>query len=145
MSDAKLSADIETYGWHFLNVFDRAGINADFAYSIGFEISFNQPEVIIFGLARDIAKQILADIAHDYAQGVHYEPEKKVSGVLGGDTEVIFKPVIESAFSDYLGRAVDYYGKPFRAWVMLWPDKAGRFPTEPGFKATVQNEALAVI
>ena len=64
--------------------------------------------------------------------------------VLGPDLQVQFRPVRDDMFADYLGAAVQFYGKPFRAWVMLWPDKEGRLPGEPGCRITLQDEAIAI-
>ena len=113
-----------------------------FSYFIGFEESFKHPEIVIFGLKKEVAYSILSDIAYDLRNGVEYSPNVKLSNVIGGDFDVMFKPVKEDAFNEYLGTAVDYYGRPFRAWVMSWSDKANILPLEEGCKLTVQSEAI---
>ncbi|WP_353376432.1 DUF4262 domain-containing protein [Microbulbifer sp. NBRC 101763] len=57
----------------------------------------------------------------------------------------MFKPISSNAYKEYLGTAVNYYGKPFRAQVMFWPGKANILPTEEGCELTIQNEALAIV
>ncbi len=143
MSEA-IAADIEKHGWHVLHVVDAERKRPAFSYSIGFEQTFGHPEIVIFGLRRDVAQTILADIAADLGRGVRFEPYERLASVLGPDLEVQFRPVHDRAFEEYLGRAVQFYGKPFRAWVMIWPDKEGRLPGEPGCKVTSQDEAVAI-
>ena len=145
MSEEIIKQHIKEFGWHFLFVFDPEGESVDFAYSIGFEETYNQPEVIIFGLKKDTAHAILSDIALDLKNGTILKQEQKLSEVIGGGLEIMFKPVNKSAFSKYLGTAVNYYNKPFRASVMFWPDTSNILPTEQNCELTVQNEALAII
>ena len=141
----KTQNHIDTFGWSFLNVFDPNGENPDFSYSIGFEETFNFPEIMIFGLDNKTAHQIISDIAQDLKDGIRYELNKKHKNVISGDFEVEFKEVKKEFFSSYLGTAVDFYRKPFRAWVLFWPDKNNILPIEKGCEITVQNEALDII
>ena len=143
MSEA-IAARIEKHGWHAMHVFDAQGRRPAFSYSIGFEQTFGHPEIVVFGLRREVAQTILSDIAGDLANGVRFEPYERLGNVLGPDLEVQFRPVREQAFAEYLGRAVQFYGKPFRAWVMIWPDKEGRLPGEPGCRMTSQDEAVEI-
>lgn len=145
MSKEEIQRNIQEYGWHFLFVFDPNGEHQDFSYSIGLEESFGHPEIIIFGIKRESAHAIISDIVEDIKSGIAMEPNKKLGNVIGGNFEVMFKPVTATAYKEYLGTAVDYYGKPFRAQVMFWPDKANILPTEGGCEVTIQDEALAIV
>lgn len=145
MSKEKIKENILEHGWHFLFVFDPKGEREDFSYTIGLEESFNHPEIMIFGLKKDSSHAILTDIVEDIKSGVRMEPDKILSNVIGGDLDVMFKPIISSAYKEYLGTATKYYSKPFRAQVMFWPDKANKLPTESGCEITIQNEALAIV
>ncbi|WP_444919623.1 DUF4262 domain-containing protein [Microbulbifer sp. CnH-101-G] len=145
MNKEEIQGNIKEYGWHFLFVFDPNGEYQDFSYTIGLEESFGHPEIMIFGLKKDSAHAILADIVEDIKSGVKMEPNKKLGNVIGGDFKVMFKPISSNAYKEYLGTAVNYYGKPFRAQVMFWPDKANILPTEEGCELTIQNEALAIV
>ncbi len=143
--DKNIQSDIQEYGWHCLNVFDPEGINPDFVYSIGFEETYNHPEIMIFGLESSKSHHILSDIANDIKDGVALKTNTKLRNIIGGDYDVIFKEVKTNDFSKFLGTAVDYYDKPFRAWVMFWPDKNNVLPTEKGCLATNQSEALKIV
>lgn len=145
MNTEKIQTNIEKFGWHFLHIFDPNGIKNSFSYSVGFEESFGQPEILIFGLKKDAAHGILTDIADDLRNGLKLEVDTKMKDVIGGDFEVMFKPVQQKAFSEYLGTAVNYYNKPFRAWVMFWPDKSNILPFEESCEVSIQDEALNII
>jgi hypothetical protein len=145
MSKEQIQENIQEYGCHFLFVFDPNGEFQDFSYTIGLEENYGHPEIMIFGLEKESAHAILADIVEDIKSGITMEPNKKLRNVVGGDFEVMFKPITASAYKEYLGTAVDYYGKPFRAQVMFWPDKANVLPTEDGCGVTSQDEALAIV
>lgn len=145
MSNDKIKENIDKFGWHFLFVFDSEGENVGFAYSVGFEETYNHPEIMIFGLKQDTSHGILSDIAHELSEGKTFESNVKLQDVIGDNLDVIFKPVKDSAFSDYLGTALNYYDKSFRAYVLFWPDKSNILPTEVGCELTVQNEALEIV
>lgn len=144
-SSEKVHRDIETFGWHCLYVFDAKGDKPGFTYSIGFEETFNQPEIVIFGLPRETAHGILTDIASQYREGVTFEPGIRTSNIIGGSLEVLFMPVRQEAFAETLGTAVRYYERPFRAWVMFWPDKNKVLPTESGHELELQDEGIKIV
>lgn len=58
-----LKDNIDKYGWQFQFVFDENGMKHDFAYSIGFEESFNHHEVMIFGLNRQTMHALMSEVA----------------------------------------------------------------------------------
>ncbi len=145
MKDKIIENNIKEFGWHCLNVFYPDDGKPEFTYSIGFEETYNHPEIMMFGLEADKSHHMLADIAHDIKNGVILKTDVRLKNVIGGDYEVMFKEIKQESFGQYLGTAVDYYEKPFRAWVMLWPDKHNILPTESGCLATDQNEALGII
>jgi hypothetical protein len=145
MSAIDIQKNIEEFGWHFLFIFDQDQLHPVFAYSVGFEASYGHPEIVIFGLPKNTAHAILSDIAKSISEGESFEPNRKYSGVLDGEYEALFKPIAEDNYSQYLGTAVEFYCRPFRALVMFWPDSSNVLPTEPGCTATNQNEALRIV
>ena len=145
MSNELIQENIKKYGWQCQNVFDENGETEDFFYSIGFEETFNYPEVMVFGLQKEATHTILSNIAFDLKEGKTFEENIRIKGILSGDYEVMFKPVIPDSLAEYAGIASRYYKKPFRVLVMLWPDKSNILPTEVGCELTVQNEALKII
>ena len=143
---SNIDHDIEKYGWHAVHVFEEDGVQAPFSYSVGFEESYNHPEVAIFGLENQLAHSILNDIAKDVASsrvlGVQ-APEKEI---LGGDVAVQFAVAKPESHSTHFAQAKYHYGRSFRVLVMLWPDRAGLFPSQPGCEvAKLQEEALGIV
>lgn len=145
MSPNGIRENIEKFGWQFQWVFDSNNELESFCYSIGFEESYNHPEIIIFDLARETSKIILSELAKEIKNGKVFTPNQRNPDVLSGGFEVMFKEIKPSAFSKYLGIAKDYYKRPFKAYVMLWPDKNNILPIESGCSLTSQSEAIQII
>ncbi|MCG7981357.1 MAG: DUF4262 domain-containing protein [Candidatus Thiodiazotropha lotti] len=140
-----IEENIAKYGWQFQYVFDETGENQDFSYTIGLEESYSHPEIMIFGLKREQMHAILTDVVNDIKVGRVFKPNEKTRGVLAGDYEVLFRPLREDCIQEYAGIAERYYKRPFRVYIMLWPDKNNILPTEPDCKLTVQNEAMQIV
>lgn len=145
MSVESIKENIQKHGWQYQYIFDENGEKENFAYSIGFEESFNHPEIMIFGLKRETMHAILSDIANDIRNGREFQDGVKTGDILSGDFEVFFKLVKEEYLPEYAGCASGYYNKPFRVLLMFWPDKSNTLPTEFGCTLTVQNEALKIV
>jgi len=145
MTIEKIAKDIEKFGWHSLFVFDPEGEKANFHYTVGIEESYGHPEIIIFGLSQESGHGILTDLIEDIKSENSFEPNKKLGDVIGGDFDVMFKPVKDPRNIEYLAGAENYYKKQFRAYVMLWPDKNNILPTEKACQITIQNEALEIV
>jgi hypothetical protein len=137
--------NIESHGWQFQYVFDAEGVRPNFAYSIGFVESYSHPEVMIFGLSKEVMHTLLSNIAYDLKEGKKFHVDKKIEGILNGGLSVMFKQMQESALPEYAGIALDYYGKSVPMLVLLWPDKNNILPTEVGCDLTVQDEAVNVV
>lgn len=137
-----IRADIKRHGWYGCHVDDAQ--RRAYSYSIGFEQSCGHPEIVVFGLQPAIAHGILADLYASIAAGRRYEPLARLDSLFGADLEVMFRPVRDQAFKAFLGAAVDHYPGAFRAWVMLWPDREGVLPGEPGCRITSQDDGLAI-
>jgi hypothetical protein len=140
-----VSEKIEKFGWQFQFVFDENGEKQDFVYTIGFEESFKHPEIMIFGLKKETMHSILSDISEDLRNGQTINPNVKNSNILSGEFEVMFKPLKEKFYSELAGIASRYYDKPFRVYIMLWPDKNNILPTEDNCILSGQNEVLAYV
>ena len=146
MSDAEIRSHIKKYGWYSLNVFDPDSVKPDFIYTIGLEESFNHPEVVIFGLNRDVAHSILGDIVEEIRNNGPLKVAQRIIGMVDGNFEVMFLPMVDEAVPKYLGTACSYYGRrDIRGLVMLWPDKSNVLPNEGGCSLTLQDEALIAI
>jgi hypothetical protein len=144
--DTKVSSDIQEYGWHCLHVSPRVGEEgASFTYTIGLVLTYDHPELMIFGLGREKSHRILCKCVEMIKSGTQFPTNERVSDVLARDFDVVFKPVRKECFGEYLGTAVRHYGhKEFGAYVLFWPDKEDRFVWESS-ELSPQAEALRVV
>ena len=128
--ERKLAANIAKYGWQCTSVRSSAGDtdSVSFSYTIGLYSSYGQPEFIIFGLPVEIAHGILSLVADAVASGKPIDTSQP-SSTLIKDYEVIFVPVPQDQFSEYLGSVIWWeQGEDFSAVQIIWPDKNGLFP-----------------
>ena len=88
---------------------------------------------------------ILSDIEKDIRDGIVYKTNTRISDVINAEFDVMFKEVKQEFYSEYLGTAERYYKKPFRTWVMFWPDKNNVLPLEEHCEVDIQNEALQIV
>lgn len=137
--------NIGKFGWSTLYVDDKKQEKEAFMYSIGFEQAYGHPEIIIFGLKKEIMHTILSDLAKSISNGFKVKFDAREQGVIGNGLDVLFKEVKPEYFDDYLGTAKKYYQKPFRACVMFWPDKENILPVDPGCSLSKQSEALELV
>ena len=145
-SKLKTADHIREFGWECLHVFPSAEGEAAFSYSIGFEESFNAPEVLVFGIERTKAHALLSECAGLLRKGETIATEIPDARILSGGYKVVFKQVKPEAFDEYLGVACRYYGeRSFRAVVMFLPDAGHRYPWDPGYAYINADEALSIV
>ena len=140
LPDEKLISDVREYGCHILRVFaDESG--PEFAYSVGMYLSYGQPEVIIFGLPADTAQTILNDICEHAARGERFFAGNTTDKLLQAH-DVCFTEVPPAAYADHFGFALWFYKslpERFPAIQLVWPDRAGKFPWEPGYDHSLDH------
>ncbi|MGH6679571.1 MAG: DUF4262 domain-containing protein [Bradyrhizobium sp.] len=106
----------------------------EFAFSIGLFLNYDHPEIIIIGLDGDDAAVIINDIRDRAAKGRKFS-DGDICDDLLADHKVCFVEVPLEAYANYLGIAIWFYEKlsrPFPCLQMVWPDREGRFPWDPG-------------
>jgi len=104
-----------------------------FVYSVGLNFSFNHPEMIIFGLARQ-GSNILRVMMHEIKAGKSFAEPAVYDGVVVNGL-IATRRVHPSQHEFYLGYAMGYCRERGRigqleAIQVFWPDKAGKFPFE---------------
>jgi len=116
--------NIDEFGWHVVLVPDDDE-GPGFAYSIG-----QEPEVVVFGLEAE-AMHAIVDAAGE-AEAIPVDVP--LDGYLEGHP-VVFKRVSKERYKDFLGYALWYHeGDGFEVLQCVWPDKAGQFPWDAGFR-----------
>jgi hypothetical protein len=130
--ERKLVSDIEEFGWHVIKIFEDDEGPA-FAYSIGLFKNFSHPEIIVFGLDVNLMHRMINLVGEEVRQGRRFADDEAASGILEG-YDVRFLNVASRHYHEHVGYARWFYtGDDFLLLQCLWPDKKGRFPTDPGF------------
>jgi len=105
---------------------------APFAYTVGLtELGF--PDLVIAGLSPQIAQALLNDLAgrvHD--RTTRFAHGQRIDDLLVGyDAVIVDGPATEAL---YPGTAYARYGRDLvRLQQIVWPDRHGRFPWDPGY------------
>jgi hypothetical protein len=122
----RAAADVEAHGWHVLTVSGEGSL--PYAFSIGFDKTFDHPEVLIIGLPQKTSHQLLNIVGSKVSTGARFAPGTPYLGLLER-FPCEFRPVPASAYPTYLGAALGFYGaEPFSAVQLVWPDREGMFP-----------------
>ena len=121
-------SNIERTGLHILNVFSDDE-TSEFSYSVGLTYSYGQPEVLIYGLNRDVATDILNQVASLMETGTKFRDKDISLDVLDG-FECKFMKVHKSHYRNHVGWTIwlNDYSNDFELLQLVWPDKAGSFP-----------------
>jgi hypothetical protein len=138
-SEQAFVAKVREHGWFRTEVFgDDEG--PGFSFTTGFWVSARQPELIMFGMK--------GEIAHDVFWDAFREAKTSDSLPIGRRTDRVFAnlpayafPVANRFYADHLGWTRWFYGGDrFPCLQIVWPDRAGVFPWEPGFDATFADD-----
>ena len=118
---------IRLHGWFDTHVFaDEDG--PGFSYTTGFWVTLNHPEVIIVGLERNLAHNILWDVFRDIQAGRRLAIGTRLDDVIAKLPVFVF-PVGIARYPDYLGWSRWFYGHDdFPCVHLVWPDPSGVFP-----------------
>jgi hypothetical protein len=131
--DAKLFDDIDEYGVHIVHVPEDDDDPA-YSFTVGLWHSFEQPEVVVFGLPEPVAHELLNSLADECSEDRKFLPDSRHDGVLVG-YPVRFVAVPKQHYDGYLGSAVwAYEGDEFPCVQLVWPDKQGRWPWDNGVR-----------
>jgi len=138
-SEANLDSDEQTFvakvrehGWFRMSVAgDSEG--PGFSYTTGFWVSARQPEVILFGLKSETAHDVFWDLFRDAEGNKSLVPGRATQEVFGNQPAYVF-PVAKRFYAEYLGWSRWFYGSDdFPCFQIVWPDRNGVFPWQPGF------------
>lgn len=125
--EKKVFDDIETFGWHCVNVLAEEGLPG-FSFSVGNYHSYKHPEFIIFGLRPDVAHQILNLALAGLNDGSIVDLSAPTDELLNGNS-CVFVKVHEAEYHEHVGFCRWYYeGNSFPLYQIVWPSKNGYFP-----------------
>ena len=104
-----------------------------FAYSVGLYHSFKHPEIIVFGLKRELAGWIINELAQRIKAGERCEVGQEYTGLLEG-YNCVFREAPKDCYREYFGYAMAFYkGHGFPVLQLVWPDKENKWPWEIDF------------
>ncbi|WP_395394006.1 DUF4262 domain-containing protein [Novosphingobium sp. BL-8A] len=130
--------NVRDHGCQSQFVFDPDGKEPDFAYSIGFPVSVGQPEVIVYGLRRDLMHFMVNEMRRQCAGGLVLGEGVVVSGLLEGFDCVLRHVTDPVAIKEHLGWAIWYHRSQHgnavkEAYQIVWPGaQQGLFPWDNG-------------
>lgn len=102
-----------------------------FSYTIGLFHSYGYPELLIYGLPREVAHAVLTIATNAAASGTPLNLDEPTEELLEGYS-CVFVPVPLHEYPEHVGFARWYYeGDVFPVQQVVWPSKAGLFPWHP--------------
>lgn len=134
----KIEWMVETNGWAIEVVpahTDRTPPAPGYTYTVGFPAALGFPEVAVFGLTPSAARGLLDLVAELRHGGTEIPLGVELAGLFDGDLRCVFAPIDLDEWGELFATAVAWHrGEPFDVVQLLWPDRQGFLPTEPGFE-----------
>ncbi len=133
----KIEWMIDEHGWAIEPVAARPDLDppvAGYVYTIGFPRAFDFPEVVLFGL-QPVAARGLFDLLADLLGGGTEIPLRiELTGLFDNELRCLFAPVDLAVWGSLFVTGLAWHrGAPFDIVQLLWPDRNGFLPSEPGF------------
>lgn len=133
-----LLRNVENHGCQVTHVFDPAGEDESFSYSAGLPVSVGQPDVIVFGLPKDLMHSMINEVASQYRKGLILSDGQIIEGLIEGYPCVARQVLGENIVADYFNSAMWVHqrelGRPMEAaFQIVWPGVEQRlFPWDEG-------------
>ena len=138
--DQEFLAAIDKHGWFNTRVFDPDGELPDFSYSTGFWLRHRFPEIILFGLPKEVSHEVLWDVFRCIKQGDDLPMGVRL-GEIFGNADAFLLPVAKRHYEGHFNWCNWFYrGDEFPCAQLIWPDRAGKFPWEPGFDEDMRRD-----
>lgn len=139
----KIEWMIETNGWALEPVAADTSSSPPvpgYAYTVGFAARFGFPEVAVFGLTPVAARGLLGLVADLLDGGTEIPFGVPLTGLYDNDLRCVFAPIDLGLWGGLFTTATSWYrGSGFELVQLLWPDRNGFLPYEPGFDQRVAH------
>jgi hypothetical protein len=135
--EQKCVDDIRAYGCHVLQV-SAEGEHPHFSYSVGFPVSVDQPEVIVFGLQQPLMHNMINEMQRQCAEGLVMCDGQRVPDLIDGFDCILRYVTDKRAIEQHFGWAIWYHRSQrnielCEAYQIVWPGKVqGLYPWEDG-------------
>lgn len=129
--DRKLLSDVETHGFHIIQVSAHATGHetelAGWAFTVGLAHRFGHPEFALFGLPDGFSASVLSDLGERVVAGEKIGVETELDEVIEG-YRLAFRPVRPKWYTPFLGYALWFYrSDTFPVLQVHWPDREQRY------------------
>jgi hypothetical protein len=130
--EKRILDDIELYGWHVIKIpEDTSG--PTIVYSIGFNHSFEHPEILIIGLEIEAAHFLINRIGDAIREGLVLKPGHFYSNLFE-KIDCYFTSVDSKYYKEYAGYAEQFYqGPSFPILQCIYPTLSGIYPWQVGW------------
>lgn len=136
--EQKVFRDIDEYGLHVKLILEGSNLPG-WAFSVGLYERFQHPEILLFGLPKQMMHQVLNHIAEDIKQGRTYMSGFEYADILEGVT-CIFHSIDQNWYQPFLGWATWFYdGDDFPVLQCIWSDKEQNYPWSARFPAKFRS------
>jgi len=143
--------NVEDHGCSIMSVFDPDGFEPDFSYSIGFERTTGQPEVIVFSLPKSLRVSMINEVRRQIGEcGLVLADGLQISDLLEGYLCIAREINDAEVIRNHFGSAIWYNqrfgpGQTERAFQLVWPGaKQGLFPWDDGCAQEVIEDQPAL-
>jgi hypothetical protein len=143
--DVRLIKNVIAHGCHIIGVEKEIGY-PEFAYSIGLYLNYLQPEIVIVELDHTVAGRVINRIAKHFKNGGTLTCGMPYSGFYDA-SPLMFRELRMTEHTEELGFAIWFYcsrsgGLTFPVFQAIWPDKTGRFPSDPACEPSVARTQM---
>lgn len=105
-----------------------------YTYTIGFPEHAGFPDVAVFGLTPVAARGLIGLVAEVCCGGTEIPLDVELVGLLDNELRCRFSPVGLGEWGPLFATAASWYrGRPFDVVQLLYPDRNGFLPYEPGY------------
>ncbi len=126
--------NVEKHGCQVNFIFDPDDVEPDFSYSIGFSKSVQQPEIIVFGLPKNLMHSLVNRTLEQCRNGLQLKDGAAIDGLLDGH-QCIAKSVHPSQIIEHYFNSAIWFNRTqldtqmTEAVQIVWPGAYnGKFP-----------------
>ena len=133
----KIEWMIETNGWALEPVAPRADVDPPapaYAYTIGVPALVGFPEIAVFGLTPVASNGLITLVIDALRGGTEIPLGIELIGLLDNELRCMFASVdVDEAAGTFVTLDAWYRGQPYDVVQLLYPDRNGFMPYEPGY------------
>jgi hypothetical protein len=134
-------AKIREHGWFRTEILaDEEG--PGFSFTSGLWATTGRPEIMTFSLKGEVAHRLFWNLFERAQTGEHLPVGVPIADVLTHHAVTVF-PIAQRHDRDYLGWSSWFYRhRDFPCLQLVWPDRQGLFPWQPGFNEEFRDDQL---